>query len=126
MTYPDFLDSHMDSNIGFNPTQFHYAVMADSIVFNVSRKWYDKYASGEKREEYREIKQHWLRRLFSYDGERLENVAKTFQWVIIRCGYSPRPETPDLIFKWASTEIGTAKEGIGRELMGDKPCYVIR
>lgn len=31
-------------------------------------KWYDMIASGEKREEYREIKPYWEKRLLDYKG----------------------------------------------------------
>lgn len=33
-------------------------------------KWYDMIASGEKREEYREIKPYWEKRLVDYNGLR--------------------------------------------------------
>lgn len=36
----------------------------------VKHKWYDMIASGEKREEYREIKPYWEKRLVDYNGIR--------------------------------------------------------
>ena len=35
----------------------------------LKHKWYDMIASGEKREEYREIKPYWFKRLICYDPE---------------------------------------------------------
>ncbi len=34
------------------------------LVLNLHRKWFDMILSGEKIEEYREIKPYWLKRLF--------------------------------------------------------------
>ena len=34
----------------------------------LKHKWYDMIASGEKREEYREIKPYWEKRLLDYKG----------------------------------------------------------
>lgn len=96
-----------------------------NLLFNVTRQWYDKYRSGEKREEYREIKQHWEARLFDRNEFMHSFEPKEFDTVTIRRGYSPKPETPDLIFRWVETTWGYAKDGIGRELMGDKLVYVV-
>ncbi len=98
------------------------------IIFNVTRQWYDLFASGVKREEYREFNEYWRRRLM-YKTLIIEPKFKQFSEVIIRCGYPPKggfPETPDLHFDFVSTEVGYAKEGIGRELVGSKPVFVIK
>jgi len=131
-----------------------------TVIFNVTRQWYDLYRQGIKREEYREIKPHWVRKLLfckrsleaavfdemlsdlqtlGTEKERHESfqdlceyfgiLPKAFTEVIIRCGYPPKggfPETPDLYFDFLSIEVGLAKEGIGRELVGDKPVFVIK
>lgn len=34
----------------------------------LKHKWYDMIAGGEKKEEYREIKPYWEKRLFDYKG----------------------------------------------------------
>lgn len=33
------------------------------LHLNLKKKWFDMIASGEKKEEYREIKPHWIQRL---------------------------------------------------------------
>lgn len=115
MTFDDFY-----SKLGFYPSP-----TLDRIIrFNVTRQWYDLYASGTKREEYRKIKPFWEQRLCKKVGELL--FPKEFDYVVIRCGYGENPQTPDLIFKWESTSMGDAKEGIGRELIGARTCYVVK
>lgn len=37
------------------------------LTLSVKKEWFDKIVSGEKTEEYREIKSYWVARLF-YDG----------------------------------------------------------
>lgn len=38
-----------------------------TLHLTIKKKWFDMIASGEKKEEYREIKHHWWRRLvFNY------------------------------------------------------------
>lgn len=45
-----------------------------TLVLPLKKKWYDMIASGEKTEEYREIKTFWINRFLSwFDGDRLGN-----------------------------------------------------
>lgn len=40
------------------------------LTLSLKRKWYDMIASGEKTEEYREIKPYWIKRMYlcNYDA----------------------------------------------------------
>ena len=38
--------------------------MKKTLHLNLKRKWFDMILSGEKKEEYREIKKHWISQLF--------------------------------------------------------------
>jgi hypothetical protein len=42
--------------------------------------WYDMIASGEKKEEYREIKMYWIDRLIDSRGMRYEELAVRYFW----------------------------------------------
>lgn len=45
-----------------------------TLHLTLKKKWFDMIASGEKKEEYREIKPYWLKRLMDYlsdDGYEL-------------------------------------------------------
>ncbi len=48
------------------------------LHLNLKKKWFDMIASGEKTEEYREIKPYWNTRLY----------GKEFDLVKFRNGYS--------------------------------------
>ena len=46
----------------------------------VSKQWFDMIASGEKTEEYREIKGYWVRRLFDISNMNVD--ADTYAWAL--------------------------------------------
>lgn len=69
------------------------------LTLSVKKEWYDKIVSGEKKEEYREIKPYWVARLF-YDrfGKLSPSMTR---------------ELADSIAKYGDTEHFEAKNGIG-------------
>jgi hypothetical protein len=40
--------------------------MRKTLHLNLKRKWFDMILSGEKKEEYREIKKHWVKQLLDF------------------------------------------------------------
>lgn len=68
------------------------------LTLSVKKEWFDKIVSGEKTEEYREIKAYWVARLF-YDrfGKLSPKMVK---------------ELADSIAKYGDTEHFEAKNGI--------------
>ena len=54
------------------------------------RKWWDMIASGEKKEEYREICGYWIKRLIEgeYQGSDKLNRYKPFKNVCFHLGYT--------------------------------------
>lgn len=62
-------------------------------------KWYNMIESGEKTEEYREIKDYWLKRLLGTDAELVE----------FRYGYTKRT----MLFEIEDLRIGYGKEEWG-------------
>lgn len=63
-----------------------------TITFNLKKIYFDAIKSGEKKEEYREKKEFWTKRLSS----------KEFDVVIIKLGYPKKgaDEGKVLYFKW--------------------------
>lgn len=53
-----------------------------TLYLTLKKEWFDMIASGEKKEEYREIKDYWLNRLFK-NGKPLE-----FKNICFKNGYS--------------------------------------
>lgn len=84
----------------------------------LKQKWYDMIASGEKKEEYREVKPYWDKRLmwasvgvWSY---------KVYDLVCFSCGYTQKRMT----FKAGRITIGYGKPEWGAPK--DKRVFIIR
>lgn len=76
--------------------------MSKTLHLTLKRKWYDMIKSGEKKEEYREIKPYWAKRLstelplsFVVGGQfrnrhtGANHVVKHFDTVTFSLGYNP-------------------------------------
>lgn len=48
------------------------------LTLTVSKEWFDKIVSGEKTEEYREIKPYWIKRLTTNCEVVYDVVAETY------------------------------------------------
>ncbi|MCP4988679.1 MAG: ASCH domain-containing protein [Colwellia sp.] len=73
-------------------------------------KWFDMIASGEKKEEYREIKPYWTTRL----------INKTFDVVLFRNGYSKN--APSILVEMNGCEVGRGNPKWGAP---NKNVYII-
>lgn len=71
----------------------------------LKKEWYDMIESGEKREEYREYKDYWIKRLIEEDTLR----AKPYTHVRFRYGYTKRT----MLFEIASITVGMGLPGWG-------------
>jgi len=63
------------------------------LHLTLKRKWFDLIASGEKKEEYRELKTYWIKRLSKYGFLVPANVKERdtfiqFDIIQFRIGYS--------------------------------------
>ena len=76
-------------------------------------KWYDLIASGVKKEEYREIKPYWIKRLthclFHVDKDHDYSQYKEFDTVKIHFGYTNKSMT----FECLNVSIGKGKKEWG-------------
>ena len=97
----------------------------------LKKKWYDMIASGEKKEEYREIKQFWGKRLtylpaglylFSYRNGYTPVQFKEYDTVTFYLGYAK--DRPSMSFKIESITIGKGKSEWGAE--PGKDYFVIK
>ena len=87
------------------------------IILPIKKKWFDMILSGEKKEEYRDIKPFYARRIGEYLRDRYSRVLRDFSRdhivdVLFRNGYSK--DSPEF---WAECEvtIGTGKPEWGAE-----------
>lgn len=68
-----------------------------TLYLTVKKEWFDMILSGEKKEEYREIKVYWYERLVSYikfypsnNSNNIEHEVnfKDFDFIVFKNGYS--------------------------------------
>lgn len=50
------------------------------LTLSVKKEWFDKIVSNEKKEEYREIKPYWIKRLTTNCEVVYDVVAETYLW----------------------------------------------
>jgi hypothetical protein len=73
--------------------------MANKILhLTLKKKWFDMIASGEKKEEYREVKDYWVKRLLNHFEfiefpKGWEYVSREFDLVVFKNGYSTNAPT---------------------------------
>jgi hypothetical protein len=85
--------------------------MSAILQETLKKKWFDMIRSGEKTEEYREIKPYWDARL----------IGKEFDYVQFRNGYGE--DAPKIVFKclWIDQGRGLKKWGAP-----DTDVYIIK
>lgn len=71
----------------------------DSNVLKLvlKKKWFDMIASGEKKEEYRELKPYWIKRLFCDLGNAEAGEPVKYEFVTFYLGYAK--DRPKMTFK---------------------------
>nr|DAF32874.1 MAG TPA: hypothetical protein [Caudoviricetes sp.] len=124
--------------------------MKKVLSLAVSKKWFDLIASGIKREEYREIKPYWEKRLLNYKAlqeyakKNLENLyIKKFLFPgkppienvceVFPAGYTHVRFTngygicrPSLEFEVVSITFGKPQRGLCPDEFLDKDYFVIK
>lgn len=94
------------------------------LTLPTKKKWFNMILSGEKEEEYREIKEYWITRLgkiFTINPFNLEPISNTPKEIMFRNGY--RKDSPLFIAK-CTLHIGKGREEWGAE--PDKKYYVLK
>jgi hypothetical protein len=90
------------------------------LHLTIKKKWFDMIASGEKKEEYRELKDYWHRRLVADMLLFQIPIFKKFDIVRFTNGYGSNAPTVDLKF------VKISIEKTGRPEWGfQKRCFVI-
>lgn len=80
------------------------------LLLQLKKKWFDKINSGEKTHEYREFKDHWIKRIKNKDIDRVKFTL----------GYGEK--VPSMEFFIKKISIINGKE---TDLKIDKPVYDI-
>ena len=92
-----------------------------TLHLTLKKKWFDMIASGEKKEEYREVKDYWMKRLAGIDGCgtsynfallcNIENKCKNFDVVVFKNGYAKDAPTIKLKCNGIVVDEGKKKWG---------------
>jgi len=85
------------------------------LHLTLKKKWFDLIASGEKKEEYREIKYYWEAR-FKYHcnyQDMLHEYLHDYTHILFKNGYSKT--APTMLIEFLSTDIKEGKEEWGAE-----------
>lgn len=98
-----------------------------ALNLTLKKKWFDMILSGEKKEEYREIKPYWEERLcngistyFSpncINGIGYEVIFKKYNLIKFRNGYAKN--APTITVECLGIEIGEAKPNWSDNWKGD-------
>lgn len=95
-----------------------------TLTLSLKKQWFDMIKSGEKKEEYREIKPHYTSRLTiqasdDYDLILSGEISATFQYfdrLVFTLGYPKADDTERrLEFKNPRIRIGTGRHEWGAE-----------
>ena len=86
-----------------------------TLHLNLKQRWFDMILSGEKTEEYREVKPYWIRRLLHYDWQDNDRIfvdngqEVEFDTITFKNGYSK--DARKMVISYKGVRIGNTKEG---------------
>lgn len=64
------------------------------LTLPIKKKWFDMILSGEKKEEYREMKPYYTSRFRNYTKTPIMATDAEFKYVLMKC-----PETVEIMFR---------------------------
>ena len=113
--------------------------MKKVLTLTVNKEWFSRILSGEKTEEYREIKQYWSSRLVNQlaeSGEVLVDEFGGYCRVIGKLEYKPythvlfingyRKDSPRIEKEIESITIGKPKKGLCPDKWLDTEFFIIK
>ena len=100
------------------------------LPLTLNKKWFDMILSGEKKQEYREYKEYWFKRLITgynhqftglvgKDYEK-EFLFKHFNQILFTNGYNPN--SPSMLVELKNIEIGKGNPEWGGS---DKDVFIL-
>ena len=84
------------------------------LHLTLKKKWFDMIASGEKTEEYREVKPYWTKRLKNFLEE------KPFDYILFKNGY--QKDAPTMKVELKKIDFGISKL---KWADSETKCYVL-
>ena len=98
-----------------------------TLHLTLKKKWFDMILSGEKKEEYRELKMYWATRLTTgfpseFGINKINPDFQHFDTIVFKNGYSK--QAPEMEVECKGIEIGITKSHWCDE--GEIKVYVIK
>ncbi len=95
-----------------------------TLHLNLKKEWFDMILKGEKKQEYRELKEYWEKRFemlfpIEYLGKTYIPIVET---IVFSNGYTK--DRRQFEIEWKGTMVGTGKPEWGAEK--DKEYYVFQ
>lgn len=97
-----------------------------TLHLTLKKKWFDMIASGEKKEEYREIKPYWMQRFGFVRGLLLDKVMPKFwppTFGIVSANNGYQKGCPNIKWEHKGIRIGEGKPEWGAE--PGKQCFIL-
>lgn len=83
-----------------------------TLRLTIKKKWFDLIVSGEKKEEYREIKEYWIKRIWpDYKQAAFVKGSKTHDLVKLVNGYSK--SSPSVTLELLDVSAGLGSQSLG-------------
>lgn len=92
------------------------------LYLTLKAKWFDMIEAGIKKEEYREMKDYWIKRLWTSDHEY--DPPKVFDAVCFARGGHFHPSIKQITLKCEGIDIGCGNQDWGAE--PGKEYFVIK
>ena len=103
------------------------------LTLNVSKQWFDMIVTGEKTEEYLEIKSYWIKRLTTNCEVEYDVALETYCGKVLYRPYTHvlfingyRKDSPRIEKEIKSITIGKPKKGLCPDKWLDKEFFVIK
>jgi len=77
-----------------------------NLNLTLKKKWFDMILSGEKKEEYREIKWYWKKRLVNWSRLVPYTVYKDYETITFKNGY--HKDAPTMVVEFKGINEGKA------------------
>ena len=108
-------------------------MMKKILTLTVSKQWFEKIVSGEKTEEYREIKPYWIKRLTTNCEVVYDVAAETYCGKVLYRPYTHvlfingyRKDSPRIEKEIESITIGKPKKGLCPDKWLDTEFFIIK
>lgn len=91
------------------------------LHLTLKKQWFDMIASGVKKEEYREIKDYWIKRLKDMSIKEPFHAFIPYDKIVFKNGYAKN--APTIVVEYKGIRIGYGNKEWGAD---DEVCFCIK